>query len=121
MTTCAPTTLDEALAGAVLDLLPDALVVERLTRTPDSSGGTTEAYAQVQADVPCRVRPTGGGELILADRMGLADAYTIMVPYGTDIQAPDEVLALGLRFHVQFVPQADSAGLVTRLIATVVA
>lgn len=120
MTTCAPTTLDEAVAGAFLAVLTDSLVVHRLTRTPDSSGGTTETYAAQAGTVPCLVAPTGGGELIVADRLGLVDTYTISVPDSADILVTDRLVVGGTTYHVQYVPQGTALA-VRGVIATVVA
>jgi hypothetical protein len=127
VSTCAPTTLAEAIAGAVETALDDTLSVERLTRTPDSSGGSTESYQAVTGldAVPCRIVPQSVsqaiGEQIVADRLGLVDPYVISVPYGTDIRVPDELVAHGQRFHVQAAPSIHTGGLVTRVVATVVA
>jgi head-tail adaptor len=120
MTACAPTTLDEALAGAFLAVLTDSAQVMRLTRTPDASGGTTETYAD-QGAIPCHVGPTGGGELIVADRLGLVDTYTITVPAGTDVRVTDRLVANGLTFHVQYVPQGPTDAMPLGVVATVVA
>jgi len=119
MTTCAPTTLDEAVAAAWADLLTDSAQVTRLTRTPDSSGGSTESYADA-GTVDCYITPTGGGELIVADRLGLLDTYTVVVPYGSDIRVTDRLVANGLTFHVQYVPQGGTDASPLGVIATVV-
>lgn len=119
-----PTTLEDAIGAAILDALPDLLAVERVTRTPDSSGGSTESYQEVVGlgAVPCRIWPTGmGGEAIVADRLGLVDPYTVTVPYPTDIRDNDELVSHGLRFHVQAAPAIRSGGVVQRILATVVA
>lgn len=127
MSVCAPTTLDEAIAGAVEDALPDVLAVHRVTRTPDSSGGHTESYAPdaALAAVPCRIMPPNStamslGEQILADRLALVDPYVISVPKGTDIRVTDRLVALGDTFHVQSSPDHRSTGLHGRVLATVV-
>jgi head-tail adaptor len=120
MTTCAPTTLDEALAGAYLDVLTDLVAITRLTRTPDSSGGTTEAYAAL-ATVQGHVAPTSGGEVILADRLGLVDTYTVTLPPGTDVVVTDRLAANGLTFHVQYVPRGGTDPIPVACLATVVA
>lgn len=118
-----PTTLEDAIGAAILDALPDHMAVERVTRTRDSSGGSTESYQGVVGleAVPCRIWPTGvSGEAIVADRLGLVDPYTITVPYGTDIRDSDELVAHDLRFHVQAAPAIRSGGIVQRVLATVV-
>lgn len=125
MTTCAPTSLDEALDAAALDVLPDALAVHRLTRTPDSSGGTTEAYVPVVGlgAVPCRIgtlSSTGGGEAIVADRLGILDGYGVTVPAATDILVTDRLAVGQDTFHVQAAPRPGSLSPWRRLIATVV-
>lgn len=121
MTACAPESLSEAVATAVGDTLTDRLAVERLTRTPDSSGGTTEGYTPTLADVPCRIVPSSGGEGIIADRLGLLDAYTITVAAGVDIRVTDELVAHDLRFHVQAAPLVNTDALTRRVVATVTA
>lgn len=121
MTTCAPTDLDEAIGAALLDVLTDQVQVKRLARTPDTSGGSTEAYADHGSPIPAYIAPSGGGELIVADRLGLIDAYTITVPWGSDILDSDRLAAGGLTFQVQYVPKADTAGVTASVVATVVA
>ena len=120
MTTCAPATLDEAVAAAFLAVLTDQVAITRLTRTPDSSGGTTEAYTAL-ATVQGHVGPTSGGEIIVADRLGIVDAYTVTLPPGTDVKVTDRLEANGLVFHVQYVPQGGTDPAPMACLATVVA
>jgi head-tail adaptor len=121
MSTCAPTTLNEALDGAFLGILESTLVVSRLARTPDQSGGGVESYQDQPGTVPCHVAPAGGGELLVADRLGYVDAYTITVPYGMDLRVTDRLKALGRVFQVQYVPQVGTDHAPMRCIASVVA
>lgn len=120
MATCSPTTLDEALAGAWSAILTDQVDITRLTRTRDSSGGTTEGYTAL-ATVQGHVAPTAGAEIIVADRLGIVDAYTITLPYGTDVKVSDRLAANGLLFHVQYVPLGATDQVPLACLATVVA
>ena len=120
MSTCAPTTLDEAIAGAWTDVLTDQVTVTRLTRLPDASGGSTESYRAV-ADLAAFIEPSGGGELIVADRLGLIDTYTITLLPQADVKVSDRLEAHGRVFHVQYVPQGGTAQVPVAVLATVVA
>lgn len=119
MTTCSPTTVDEAVQAAILESLTDTLVVSRLTRTRDASGGTKETWTDQPGTVPCWIAPSGGSDLILADRMGLLDTYTILVPWSADILTTDRVKSGGTTFDVSYVPEYDSGRDLKALVAVV--
>ena len=79
--------------------LPDTAVISRLARTYDDTGGYSDV-ATVIATVACRVthdRPRevqqGATTVVLAE-------WVITLPYGTAVQADDEIAVGDSRYHV---------------------
>ncbi len=80
--------------------MPDTCAIQRVTRTRDGAGGSTTATATV-ASVPCRLRPAGGGdERTIADALQWIVAYTVSVPWGTDLAPADTLLIAGRTFQI---------------------
>lgn len=78
--------------------MPDELIVHRITRTPDTSMGFTEAWNPIPEPVPCRFAPLAGGvgtamaETLIAGRIGTAEAWIFSVPVDADIRDTDRVV-----------------------------
>jgi len=80
--------------------MPDSCAIQRVTRTKDGAGGSTTATA-IMATVPCRLRPAGGGdERTIADALQWVVAYTVSLPWGTDLRPADTLLIAGRTFQI---------------------
>lgn len=88
--------------------MPDSCAIQRATRTRDGAGGSTTATA-ILATVPCRLRPAGGGdERTIADALQWVVAYTVSLPWGTDLRPTDTLLIAGRTFQVGGVLQGGA-------------
>lgn len=89
--------------------LPDTATVYRLTRTSDSAGGYTEAWAAVGSAVACRISPAGtGAERQVAAKLAAVAPWVITLPAGTDVTAKDKVVSGSRTFHVLAILAARS-------------
>ena len=101
--------------------MPEYLFPQVLVRTPDDSGGWTEAPT-LGAAVPCRVAPLGAGrsgspEEIIAARMGLIEAWVVTVPVGITLSESDVVVINGDRpMQVSSVLAPRSYDMATRVL-----
>lgn len=94
-----PAEVTQARTDATL-AMPDTCAIRRVTRTKDGAGGSTTATATV-ATVPCRLRPAAGGdERTIADALQWVVAYTVYLPWGTDLIPADTLLINGRTFQV---------------------
>lgn len=79
--------------------LPEMAVIYRLTRTDDTSGGTTETL-EAGDPIECRVAPLGGGvgaamaESLIVGRVGTADSWMVTFPADTDVRLTDSLIVL---------------------------
>ena len=75
-------------------LMPETVIVERVTATDDGFGGTKDdVWAVVASGVPARITQAQtldmGGQ---AGRKIEVEKWTVRVPFGTDIQERDRIL-----------------------------
>lgn len=82
------------------DTMPDTCVVKRKTVT-DTDGVRAGTWSTLTTTV-CRIRRSGKEpqERAIAERLGVVAAYTIALPYGTDVTAQDRLEAQGRVFEV---------------------
>lgn len=73
--------------------MPERCTIERQNWSPEGAGGQSDAWNLVTANVPCRVRSSGkdARARALAERLGVAVAYVVTLPYGTDVQEMDRL------------------------------
>lgn len=75
--------------------------IRRNSQTFDSKGGSADNYIDIADNVPCAMvglsMPT---QQFLADQPIGIDSRTLHTPYGTDIQANDEVVIDGVEYKV---------------------
>lgn len=80
--------------------MPTACTIWRAAITADATGGMVETWASVEANV-CRVGKTGKPqELAIAERRGIAEPYTVTLPYDSTAVGGDQVRALSRVFRV---------------------
>lgn len=80
--------------------LPTACAIWRAVITVDTTGGLVEGWGSVEANV-CRVGKTGKPtELAIAERRGIAEPYTVTLPYDSTVTAGDQVRTLSRVFNV---------------------
>lgn len=88
------------MRGTLEDTMPEALIVMRLTRTPDTSMGYTETWVD-QPLTTCRMAPLAGGvgsamaEALIQGRIGTSEAWIFSAPAETDIRDTDRVSVNG--------------------------
>ncbi len=100
MSTMLPLAELTALRAEQEKALPDTAAIRRLTRTSDGAGGFTSSEATV-ATVAARITATlGSTERPIAERLGLAEAAVVTLPYGTDVELADRVLINGATWDV---------------------
>lgn len=98
--------------------LPETATVQRVTRTPNDSGGWTEATATV-ATVKARLAPVGGlGTGTGEGRIEVSDQWYLTFPAGTDVRSGDHVVINGRTFNVNEPDGARSYEITRRCVAT---
>lgn len=70
------------LRGLLWLSLTDTGRISTRTATSDSGGGATEVWAS-GSDIPCRIDPIRGNELLAADRISDRATHLITTPAGT--------------------------------------
>lgn len=99
--------------------LPDLAQVQRVTRTPDGSGGFSTTWATVVtaacALAPADARPP---ETETAARLATTAAWTITLPAGTDVRAADRIVSGGRTFELTAPAAPRSWELTRRVSAT---
>lgn len=86
----------------ILDLLNRTLEVWRSTSTPDGSGGTTEAFGQVDT-VAAKVDQPSTQEQLVAAQSGSRHTHNIFVLPTADVRRGDELRSDGQAFTVESV------------------
>lgn len=76
-------------------------VLRRKVRTSDGQGGWTEVYADVALDVPCRRRPAGERDRIVADQLQATVAHVVSFLPDQDVQRGDQLAVDGYELQVE--------------------
>jgi len=98
-------------------MLPDTCVIQRVTRTPDGAGGSTETWATV-ATMACRVSPAGqGDEHLFGGRLASVSGYVVTLPAETDVAAVDRIAWGGRTLEVAGVVGPRSYEVSRRVVA----
>lgn len=90
-------------------MLPDRATIQRETLVPDGGGGQTSSWSTLEADVPCRLSPVGGGEVSTgsARRGGdrISDQSTSLITFeaDTEVTEADRILVGSRTFDVTLV------------------
>lgn len=112
-------TIARQAANHTLFLQPETAVVQRVTRTPNDSGGSTAGEPIVVATVKARLKDgVGRGLEAYTGRLEGIDLWTLTFPSGTDVQTGDVVTINGRGFYVQGPDGAESFEMTRRVIAT---
>lgn len=97
-----PTAELDAMQAVLDETMPDTAIIYKPVRTADNSGGFTEALVP-GAPVECRIAPLAGGvggataEVIMAGRVGTAEAWIVSFPADTDVASTDSFITSGDR------------------------
>jgi len=81
-------------------LFSETVYVQRLTRTSDEAGGSSEVWATV-ATVSGNLVQSGGNERVIADRIGAVLTYTASLPYDTDVRQGDQLQINGRQYKIE--------------------
>lgn len=116
----APSASTIARVGAQYErlTLPETATVQRVTRTPNDSGGWTETTATV-ATVAARIAPAGGSGARNAEgRIEVTDQWWLTFPAGTDVDTGDRVVVGARTFNVDGPDGGRSYEITRRVVAT---
>lgn len=95
------TELAKIRSDAVKAVCDKKCIIRRNSQTFDSKGGSVDNYIDIADNVPCAMvglsMPT---QQFLADQPVGIDSRTLHTPYGTDIQANDEIEIDGIEYKV---------------------
>lgn len=69
-------------------------VIERNTEASDQSGGFTDSWTSVVADVPCRAWSVNVQEIVASDRPELINTRLVLMPAGTDVRTGDRLTSV---------------------------
>lgn len=94
--------------------LPDTCTINRVTRTPNDSGGWSATVAEVTT-VACRVSPAGVREVQIAQAMDAVADHVVTLPAETDVQQSDTITCNGHTFSVSGVRTRVSEPLILRV------
>lgn len=96
-----------SIRGTVEESLPQTCTIQRKTTASDSGGGSSESWASLTANVPCRVAPTGGGEQASSsnrsDQIADDTTHVVTLPAQQDISEADRLVIGGDTFNVLLV------------------
>jgi SPP1 family predicted phage head-tail adaptor len=81
-------------------LLSETVYVQRLTRTSDTAGGSSEAWQTVYT-VDGSLVQSSGNERVIADRIGAVLTYTATLPYDTDVLQGDRLQVNGRQYQIE--------------------
>lgn len=110
-----------AMAETAQGALPDLATIQRPSTVSDGGGGETTTWASLASDVPCRLAPLAGGEVLSprprvpSDR--IMDQSTAIVTFaaGTDVEDTDRLVIGDLTFDVTLVRRRKSWELARRV------
>lgn len=93
--------------------------VKRLTRTTDGQGGSTESYATYAYTLCHAGSSSGYGEMetVVSDRLHGRTAYTVRLPFTTDVRMGDQLIIDGRTFDVVTDPARVPEGTATLVLA----
>lgn len=87
--------------------LIDRCAIHRKTMVSDGGGGEVETWQTIASDVPCRIRPIGGGETnedtTAGGRIMDETTHLLALPAGQDIEHEDRVTVDGVVYDVTLV------------------
>ena len=72
------------MSGPPIGELRRRAVLERLERTPDGGGGVTESWVE-EAELWAAIRPLGGDERVVGDRIAGRLSHEITIRYRTGV------------------------------------
>jgi head-tail adaptor len=92
-----------------LEALPDIVTIQRSDLEADTSGGATEEWASIYADIPARLAERSGSqESSVAGRESVVSGWTLTVGFDQDILEKDRVLFGTAIYEVVFVNEGRS-------------
>lgn len=109
-----------SLQATAADVRVETIIIQRVTRTPDTYGGWSESWATL-ATVTGRLRVQPGREGPVADRLTAVTVYQVSLPAGTDVTPRDRLVVSGRTFEVTGVATPKSDEVVRRVTALEVA
>ena len=81
---------------------------QRKTRTPDGSGGWSEAWTNIAgAATRCSFKALSGGERFQAQRAEATTRNRIVVRYFSDLTEVDRVVIAGRRYNITFINNVE--------------
>ena len=83
------------------------VTIRTMTRTPDGMGGYTETPTDV-TNIPARVEPLLGDEMLRAQQTGMKQPHNITIRYRSDLTTAKTILYEGISFDVKSVVDPES-------------
>lgn len=104
------------MRAAQENAMPDTATITRHTHASDGAGGSTSTPSTSSS--ACRLMPAGSGtEELVAQGIAVKNGRIIVWPYGTDIQATDQVTIDGREFEIKAILRAGAWATATRTVA----
>lgn len=82
-------------------LMRRRITFQSMTSVPDGMGGSTETPVAIAENVPARVEPLEGRELIMAMQTGMVRPHRFTVRYRSDITGATAILYDGRTFDIK--------------------
>jgi SPP1 family predicted phage head-tail adaptor len=76
------------------------VVIQRLTLTPDGSGGNVKSWTEL-ATVWCHVRPKSGRESVGSDRVEGSASYLFVIRYRAGLRDSDRIVWKGVSYNIR--------------------
>lgn len=106
----------QAVASASLDI-PGAQV-QRVTRTPDAYGHSSETWATIATVNAGMAKPTAGVMAQYAGLLGTRESWVVSLPLGTTVARDDVLLINGLTLRVEADLTQSSYSALTQVLVT---
>lgn len=88
-------------------LMRRMVTLQSMTSVPDGGGGTTDTVVAVAENIPARVEPLEGRELLLAQQTGMQRPHRFTIRYRSDITGAKTLLYDGRTFDIKSIQDPE--------------
>lgn len=83
------------------------ITIQSVTSVSDGMGGTTDTVVAVATDIPARVRPLEGNELLRAQQTGMHRPHEFTIRYRPGVTGSKTLLYAGRTFDIKSIQDPE--------------
>lgn len=99
--------LGEGVGPMRTGLMRRRITIQSVTSVSDGMGGTTDTVVAVASDIPARVRPLTGTELLRAQQTGMQRPHEFTIRYRSGVTGAETVLYDARTFDIKSIQDPE--------------